>query len=314
MTTTATSTYAITHNTHLEGWFYGFLGVLGFSLTLPATRMAVASLDPLIVGLGRGVIAAMLAAPLLWITSQKFPTAPQWRSIFIVFIGAVVGFPLLSAWAMRMVPSSHGAILLGLLPLATAIAGTLRAHERPSRAFWIASLLGSVTVVGYAYSQGGGTLQLADLALLAAVVMAALSYAEGARVARELGGWQVICWALVLAAPILIGPFIYALWEHGIAQATTASWVGFFYIGIVSMFLAFFAWYRGLAVGGVARVSQLQLLQPFLTLMFSAMFLGETFGANAMLAAALVGFAIIVSRRTHIAFIRHRNISPGTGH
>ena len=312
--TTTMATFTAVRNDHLEGWFYGFLGVLGFSLTLPATRMAVVGLDPMIVGLGRGVVAALLAAPLLWMTRQKFPTALQWRSIFIVFIGAVVGFPLLSAWAMRVVPSSHGAILLGLLPLATAIAGTLRAHERPSRAFWIASIMGSASVVGYAYSQGGGALQLADLALLAAVVMAAMSYAEGARVARELGGWQVICWALVLAAPILVGPFIYVIWEHGVAQATASSWVGFFYISIVSMFLAFFAWYRGLAVGGVARVSQLQLFQPFLTLMFSALFLGETFGTNALLAATLVGFAIIVSRRTHVAFIRHRNLSPGTGH
>ena len=216
------------------------------------------------------------------------------------FIIVIMGFPLLTAWAMRLVPASHGAVVLGLLPLATAIAGSIRAHERPSPAFWYASVFGSSAVVAYALSIGGGSFQLADLALLGAVILAALGYAEGARLARELGGWQVICWALLLSVPFLSGPVGFAIWQHGLA-ASLSSWVGFTYVSLISMFLAFFAWYHGLAVGGVARVSQLQLLQPFLTLGFAALFLGEHFGLGAVLSAAVVALSILVSRRSRVA-------------
>jgi drug/metabolite transporter (DMT)-like permease len=288
-------------NDSFEGLAFGFFGVLGFSFTLPATRMAVATLDPIVVGLGRALIAACLAAPLLFITGQKKPASHQWRSVVVVVLGVIIGFPLLTAWAMRLVPASHGAVVLGLLPLATAIAGSIRAHERPSPTFWYASACGSFTVVAYALATGGGSLQLADLALLGAVILAALGYAEGARLARELGGWQVICWALLLSVPLLIGPVGFAIWNHGI-EATPSSWVGFAYVSLISMFLAFFAWYHGLAVGGIARVSQLQLLQPFLTLGFAALFLGEHFGVGAMLSAMAVTLSIFVSRRSQVAF------------
>lgn len=289
-------------NPGLEGLIFGLLGVLGFSFTLPATRMAVASLDPIVVGLGRALIAACLAAPLLLLTRQKKPTRQQWRSIVWVLIGVVVGFPMLSAWAMRWVPASHGAIVLGLLPLATAIAGTLSAHEKPSYTFWLASAVGSCTVVAYALVTGGGNLHPADFALLGAVVLAALGYAEGARVARALGGWQVICWALVLAAPFLVWPVGFAIWAHGLV-ATPSAWLGFAYVSLISMFLAFFAWYRGLAIGGVARVSQLQLLQPFLTLGFAALFLGERFGLGALLSAGVVALSLLVSQRSRVLII-----------
>lgn len=261
---------------NFEGLAFGFIGVLGFSFTLPATRMAVISLDPLIVGLGRALIAACLAAPLLFITKQKKPTRTQWRSIAVVLVGVIIGFPLLTAWAMRLVPASHGAIFLGLLPLATAITGSIRAHERPSPIFWYASAVGSLSVIVYALITGGGNFHPADWALLGAVVLAALGYAEGARIAREIGGWQVICWALLLSVPLLTWPVGFAIATHGL-NANATSWAGFAYVSLVSMFLAFFAWYHGLAVGGVAQVSQLQLLQPFLTLGFSAVFLGEHF-------------------------------------
>jgi drug/metabolite transporter (DMT)-like permease len=261
--------------------------------------MAVETLDPTVVGLGRALIAACLAAPLLLLTRQSWPTRRQWHSITLVFIGVVVGFPILTAWAMRFVPASHGAIVLGLLPLATAIAGAIRTHEKPSRTFWFASASGSLSVVVYALASGNGNFHPADFALLGAVILAALGYAEGARVARELGGWQVICWALVLAVPVLVWPVGFAIWKHGLV-ASPASWIGFAYVSLISMFLGFFAWYHGLAVGGTARVSQLQLLQPFLTLGFSALFLEERFGVGAMLSAGVVALSIVVSRRSRV--------------
>ena len=217
-------------------------------------------------------------------------------------VGVVVGFPTLTAWAMRIVPAAHGAVVLGLLPLATALAGVLRAHERPAPLFWCASAAGSFAVVGFALATGGGSFHPADLALLGAVALAALGYAEGGRLARELGGWQVICWALVLAAPFLVVPVALALWRHGFT-ATPAAWGGFLYVSLVSMFLAFFAWFHGLAVGGVARVSQLQLLQPFFTLTAAALFLGERIGPGAIVCAGAVALSIFVGRRSRIVIL-----------
>jgi len=286
-----------------EGLTFGLLGILGFSFTLPATRLAVASLDPTIVGLGRALVAACLAAPLLIVTKQQIPKNNQWVSILIVMIGVVVGFPMLTALAMRLVPASHGAVVLGLLPFATAVAGAIRAHERPSTSFWLASASGSIAVVAYALSTGGGSFHLADFALLGAVILAALGYAEGARLARDLGGWQVICWALVVSVPFLIGPVGFKIWQYGLS-AQPSAWFGFAYVSIVSMLLAFFAWYRGLAMGGVARVSQLQLLQPFLTLGFATLFLGEHFSLVALLSVSVVVISIFVSKRSQVIDVR----------
>ena len=302
---------ATPHVNSSEGLVYGFLGVLGFSFTLPATRMAVASLDPVIVGLGRALIAACLAAPLLLLTRQTRPSARQWRSIVLVVVGVIIGFPMLTAWAMRLVPAAHGAVVLGLLPLATAIAGALRAHESPSGMFWLASATGSFAVIAFALASGGGSFHPADIALLGAVVLAALGYAEGARIARELGGWQVICWALLLAAPFLIVPVGLAIRTHGL-EASASSWFGLAYVSLISMFLAFFAWYHGLATGGVSRISQLQLLQPLLTLALSALFLGERFGLDAMACAGLVALSIFVSRRSRVTHVRSHTAQPPT--
>ena len=282
-----------------EGLFFGFLGVLGFSLTLPATRLAVASLDPVIVGLGRALVAAALAAPLLLVTKQEIPERRHWWGLLLVMIGVIIGFPMLTAIAMRYVPSSHGAVVLGLLPFATAFAGTFRANERPSKLFWLASALGSIAVVVYALSTGGGDFYYADGVLLGAVLLAALGYAEGARLARDIGGWQVICWALLASVPVVIGPVSFKVWQQGFAAAPSA-YLGFAYVSLVSMFLAFFAWYHGLAVGGVARVSQLQLLQPFLTLGFAKLFLDEQFGVEALLAVLVVVVSIALSKRSQI--------------
>ena len=287
------------HQRPIQGMVFGFIGVLTFSLTLPATRLAVATLDPMIVGLGRSFIAACLAAPLLFFTQQMLPTSLQLRSLGLVILGVVFGFPALTAWAMHRVDASHGAVVLGLLPLATAIAGFLRAHDRPSFGFWCASMVGSFSVIVFALSSGGGSFTMADLALLIAVALAALGYAEGGRLGREMGGWKVICWALVLSVPLLLPIVGWAVWKHGL-EATPTSWAGFAYVSVFSAFLGFFAWYHALSVGGVARVSQIQLLQPFLTLAFSASFLGEHLTLGAILSAIMVASSIVLSRRSKV--------------
>lgn len=280
------------------GWLYGLIGMLSFSLTLPATRLAVADLDPTFVGLGRALVAAVLSAILLSLTQQPAPSRAQIRSLMLVAAGVVVGFPVLSAWALRVVPASHGAIMLGLLPLATVVAGVLRAGDRPSRGFWLASIAGSSVVVVFAFVTGGGHVQVADLALLVAVVAAAIGYAEGARLAREIGSWQVICWALLVAAPFLLIPFAVTLIAgvHG----SPSAWIGFGYVSVVSMFLGFFAWYRGLALGGVARVGQVQLLQPFFTIAASAVFLNEQITPATILVAVLVAVIVALGRNARV--------------
>jgi len=277
-----------------RGLAWGFVGVLAFSATLPATRLAVADLDPVFLGLGRAVVAASLAAVLLAVTRASLPQGTTWPRLAVVAAGVVVGFPLLSAWAMRRVPASHGAVVVGLLPLATAMAGALLAHERPSCRFWACAVAGSAAVVGFALWKGGGAVHAADLLLVGAVIAAAIGYAEGARLARVMAGWQVISWALVLAAPFLAIPTWRA--AANLSDVTWPAWAGFAYVSVVSAYLGFFAWYKGLAEGGIAAVGQLQLLQPFLTILLSALLLGESLDPVTLAAAGFVILAIAIGR------------------
>ena len=283
--------------TRSRGMAWGLVGVLAFSLTLPATRFAVAYLDPAFVGLGRAVVAAALAAVALAATRTPWPGRSRLPSLALVAGGVIVGFPLLSAYAMRSVPASHGAVVVGLLPLATAVAGALMAHERPSRRFWACAIAGSAIVVAFALWKGGGALHAADALLVGAVAAAAIGYAEGARLSRTLGGWQVISWALILAAPFVAAPAWLALDARTAAAAPWTAWLAFTYVCVVSMYLGFFAWYKGLAEGGIAAVGQVQLLQPFFTLFASALLLGETLDAATFIAAALVVATIAFGRR-----------------
>jgi drug/metabolite transporter (DMT)-like permease len=278
------------------GLVYGFLGVAAFSLTLPATRLAVADLDPLVVALGRCVLAAIPAAALLLLARAPTPARADLKPLALVIAGVIVGFPVLTAVAMRDVPATHGAVVLGVLPLATALAAAIRGGERPSAGFWIAALAGSALVVAYALWQGAGSLHLADLALLGAVALGALGYAEGGRLARTMGAWQVICWALVLSLPLLVPPLAWAIAKHGVT-ASPPAWAGFAYVALVSQFLGFFPWYKGLAIGGVARVGQLQLLQPFLTLVASWALLGERLTLPMLAFAAAVVATVAIGRR-----------------
>lgn len=278
------------------GLGYGFLGVLSFSLTLPATRVAVADFDPTFVGLGRAVVAGFLAMIVLWITRQPIPPRKLWGSLLIVAAGVILGFPLLSAWAMQRHGAAYGAVITGLIPLVTAIFATFRGKERPSLKFWIASIFGSGTIILFAYFSGGGNYQVADITLLGAVLAAAIGYAEGGRLAKILGGWQVICWALVLTTPVLLIPITQTILEHGLT-ATPSAWLGFAYVSIISQFLGFFAWYHGMSLVGVAKVSQIQLLQPFLTIIFSAFLLKEQITPTMLVAASIVIACVAFGRR-----------------
>lgn len=279
-----------------KGMWLGLVGVAVFSLTLPFTRMAVAELNPVFVAFGRAVVAALCSIPLLWTLKAPLPTAAQWKALALTALGVVIGFPLFSSVAMRYVPAAHGAIVLGILPLATAMFGALRFGERPSAGFWIAAVIGSVIVIVFALSQGGGGLQAADLALLAAVVAAAMGYAEGGRLSQTMGGQQVIAWALVLALPILLPITVWLGWQYGVS-ASPKAWLGFTYVSLFSMFIGFFFWYKGLALGGIARVGQVQLLQPFLTLLGAALILGETLDSSNMLFALAVLVVVALGRK-----------------
>jgi drug/metabolite transporter (DMT)-like permease len=279
-----------------RGLAYGLLGVAVFSMTLPATRIAVAEIHPLIAALGRCIVAAVIAAAVLAATRAPRPRREDLPGFAIVIGGVVLGFPIFTNVAMKYVPAAHGAIVLAILPLATAIAGTLRAGDRPSAGFWLAALAGSALVIAFALWQGAGSLHIADFALLAAVITCGFGYAEGARLARHLGGWQVISWALVLSAPVLALPVAWLVAQHGL-DASPRAWLGFLYVALISQFVGFFPWYKGLALGGVARVGQVQLLQPFLTLVGSALLLGEALDAPTLAFAVAVVATVAVGRR-----------------
>jgi len=273
----------------VEGLGLGLLAVLLFGLTLPFTRLAVAGHDPLFVSLGRAVLAALLAAVVLAVMRPSFPPQPLWGRLLRYSLGVVLGFPLLATLAMKHAPAAHGGVILAVLPLATAMASVPVAGERPSLAFWLWGALGSALVLVYAVMAGGGAggLHIADLLLFAAVASAAWGYAEGGVLARHIGGWQAISWALVVSAPVMLA----ALWLLGGPinwQAPVSAWAGFFYVSIFSMFIGFFAWNRALALGGIARIGQLQLLQTFVTLAGAALLNGERVGPLE------IGFAVAV--------------------
>lgn len=281
------------------GMLLGLLGVSAFGLTLPATRVVVPYLDPIFIGLGRAVLAALVAMIMLFWFRQKIPNIKQIYQLSIVALGVVVGFPVFSSWAMQYVPASHGGVVLGVLPLATAVVGVLTGNERPSFSFWLVGVIGSCLVISYALIQGSGGIHIADIALLGAVLSAAIGYAVGARLSKDIGGWQVICWALVLAFPFIIIPAIsYA--PESLSNIPAEGYASFLYLALISQLFAFFVWYKGLALGGIARVSQAQLLQPFITLFASVLFLGEIIDIETMVFVFLVVSSVWVGKRMPI--------------
>lgn len=258
-----------------NGWINGFIGVAIFSGSLPATRVAVADFDPIFLTCARATIAALLGLALLVLLRQHRPELADVPSLFLTALGVVVGFPLLTALALQHVTSAHSIVYLGLLPLCTAVFAVLRGGERPRAAFWLFSVLGSAFVVGYAALGGVEASLQGDLMMLAAVVVCGLGYAEGARLSRKLGGWQVISWALVLSLPIML-PITLLTLPASFSHVSTPAWISFVYVSLFSMLIGFVFWYRGLAQGGIAAVGQLQLLQPFMGLGLAALFLHET--------------------------------------
>ncbi|ELX09590.1 drug/metabolite transporter [Janthinobacterium sp. HH01] len=267
------------------GMLLGLIAVAIFSLTLPFTRLAVgggvgasgAGLSPTFVALGRALVAAVLAGG--WLAWKRAPLPPRSAllPLAMVAVGCIIGFPWLTSIAMRSLPAAHGAVLVGILPLATAVFGAVLAGEKPSSGFWLMASIGSALVVGFALRQSGGSLHWADLAIFLAVLLAAMGYAAGGRLSQSLGGQQTICWALVLSAPVLLPLVAWLCRAEGaqLAAASTSAWSGFAYVSVFSMFIGFFFWYRGMALGGVARVGQVQLVQPFLSLLGAAVVLGE---------------------------------------
>jgi drug/metabolite transporter (DMT)-like permease len=257
-----------------SGWISGFIGVVIFSGSLPATRLAVMQFDPVFLTVARAAIAGILALALLLVFQQKRPEKSDLVSLSIVAGGVVLGFPLLTALALQHVTSAHSIVFIGLLPLATAIFGVLRGGERPKPAFWIFSLLGSAAVAGFALAQGLAASPKGDLLMLAAVIVCGLGYAEGAKLSRTIGGWQVISWALVLSLPIMLAVSAVYL-PASFSGIGAPAWLGLAYVSLFSMLIGFVFWYRGLALGGIAAVGQLQLLQPFFGLALAAWLLHE---------------------------------------
>lgn len=256
------------------GWINGLIGVVIFSGSLPATRVAVLEFDPLFLTGARATIAAILALCLLGLFKEKRPARQQLIPLLIVAMGVVIGFPLLTALALQYVTSAHSIVFVGLLPLATAVFGVLRGGERPRAAFWIFSVLGSLLVVGFALSQGLTASPQGDILMLLAILACGLGYAEGAKLSRTLGGWQVICWALVLSLPV-VAALSWMRMPASFTGISTPAWFSLAYVALFSMLIGFVFWYRGLAQGGIAAVGQLQLLQPFFGLSLAATLLHE---------------------------------------
>lgn len=282
-----------------EGYGAALLGILIFSLTLPMSRIAVAELDPLLVGLGRALVAAVPAGLLLWLTRSRLPRRGERQGIVLAALGVVVGWPVASTLAMQSVPAAHGAVVNGLLPLSTAAFAALGSGERPSRQFWMWALAGAALVAAFALREGGGAPQAGDLWLILSVALGGMGYAEGARVSRTLGGWRTICWALVFSAPFIAAPVAW-MTAHVLTAPSPTAWMALAYLSFGSMFLGFFAWYRGLARGGIARVGQVQLLQPFITVTAAALLFGEQVGP-ATLAFALAIIGVIAGGRAAAA-------------
>jgi drug/metabolite transporter (DMT)-like permease len=278
-----------------SGLINGLLGVIIFSGSLPATRAAVAAFDPVFLTVARAAIAGLMAVGLLLAWGGRRPARGDLFPLLVVACGVVVGFPLLTAMALKYVTAAHSIVFIGLLPLATAIFGVVRAGEKPHPAFWLFSASGSALVVSFALSQGVVASPTGDGLMLAAVAVCGLGYAEGAKLSRTLGGWQVISWALVLSLPIMLPLAVWSM-PNDFAGIDPPAWLGLGYVSLFSMLIGFVFWYRGLAQGGIAAVGQLQLLQPFFGLALAATLLGETV-TPAMLAVTIGVILCVVGAR-----------------
>jgi drug/metabolite transporter (DMT)-like permease len=278
-----------------EAWLSGAMAVLAFSGSLPATRVAVLHMSPWFVTGARATIAAVLGAVCLWVFRAPLPKKSDIGSLLIVAGGAVVGFPLLTAIALQSVPSVHSIVFTGLLPLATAMSASLLGERHPSPLFWLFSGLGALCILLFALGQGFGV-SAGDVLMLAAVIVCGFGYAEGGRLGRRLGGWQVICWALLIALPVM-GPLMALSFPAHPGAIPLPGWLSLGYVAVFSMLIGFFFWYRGLSLGGIASVGQLQLIQPFLALILAAVLLKEAVGLSVLVVMAAIVGCVIGARR-----------------
>lgn len=279
-----------------RGWWSGLIGVIIFSGSLPATRLAVAGFSPLFLTSARAVIAAVLGACLLRLMPQKRPSVADVMPLVVVAVGVVIGFPLLTALALQHITAARSVVFIGLLPLATALFGVVRGGERPRPAFWLFSLAGAGTVAGFAIGNGVSTSVAGDMLMVGAVLLCGLGYAEGARLSRRLGGWQVISWALLVAL-LPMAAIAAATRPEALAPIGVEAWAGLTYVSVFSMLIGFVFWYRGLALGGIAAVGQLQLLQPFFGLALAALLVGDRVSWSMIAATGFVVVCVAGARR-----------------
>lgn len=286
-------------NTETKGMLFGLFGVIAFGLTLPMTKIIVPYLDPIFIGLGRSAFATIIAVVLLLKFTNTIPNKKQIFQLAIIAIGVIIGFPIFTTIAMQSVPASHGAIVVGILPLATAIVGAIIAKEKPSFAFWLVSLIGTALVIGFTLIEGKGSFHKADFALFIAVISVSIGYAIGGKLSKELGGWQVICWALVISFPLIIIPTINHA-PQNLFDLSLSTYLGFLYLTIMSQLIGFFLWYKGLAMGGIVRVSQIQLVQTFITIIASVILLNEVIDIQVIIFAILVVSSVWIGKKMPI--------------
>jgi drug/metabolite transporter (DMT)-like permease len=291
-----TATLAITQPAPWSALASCALGVLAFSFTLPLTRIGGRELSPAVLGFGRASVAAVAATLILWLLGERVPARRHWPALGCVALGGVLAFPWLTSLALRSAPAHHAVLVVALAPLATALFARLRGEERTRASFWWGAGVGTAAVLGFLALERGLSFQTEDLLLLLAVVAVALGYAEGGRAAVQLGGVQVICWALVGAGPLALLLLCVDLTRNGIPHIGWGAGLSFVYVSLISQVLGFCAWYRGLSGCGVARGSQVQLLQPLLSLTWCAWLLGETLSVWSLLAATLVLGCVFVAQ------------------
>jgi drug/metabolite transporter (DMT)-like permease len=278
------------------GWGSGLLGVIIFSGSLPATRVAIADFSPIFLTSARAAIAAVLGGIFLLALRQARPSKNDIFSLAVVALGVVVGFPLLTGLALQHITAAHSIVFIGLLPLATAIFGVLCGGERPKSAFWLFSIVGAATVAGFALSRSEGGSLVGDGLMVAAILLCGLGYAQGATLSRRLGGWQVISWALLLSLPLMAIIALCTL-SASWSAASVPAWISLAYVSIFSMLVGFIFWYRGLALGGIASVGQLQLLQPFFSLILAAVFLHEPIAWTMIASTVVVVLCVAGAKR-----------------
>src|ERR1700754_4105127 len=289
------------------GLVLGFVGMVIFGGTLPATRIAVAAIDPLALTAMRTAIAGLCSLALVIVLRRKFPPRELWFQLAVASICVVILFPFLMALAVQTVDASHGGVVMGALPIATAFVAVLITHERPRPLFWIASLAGAAIVVAFALRQGGGALSAGDLLLFGAVAASATGYAFSGKLTASMPGWEVISWALVIALPLSLPVAVFTL-PADLGHIAVRPWLALLYVALFPQWIGFFAWNAGLAMGGIARVSQMQLLQPFVTFALASIFIGEPITPRIVLFAAAVVATVAISTRT-----RSRIAAPPEG-